>query len=282
MFSVGYDYCCIEKDNIYDLLKYAKNKKVKLLHLRYKNDLYFFYIPTYQRYLLKSFQYSYAYIQTIGLMKYVLFLSRQYLNILGVLCFMLSAICCSYFIFDIQIIGTLPQVNTSLIKELKKEKVDLFQPLKSYERLNEILSHLKTVYKDDVEYMNVYQRGSVFHVEYTKRKQDTIEKENYQNIYAKKDGLIAYMDVDSGMIKVKANDYVQKGDLLIENTITSTNNELHFIPVKGQVYAYTFNQYEASVKNVNQDQGEVFTSYCFRFVLNYQPTLLLIKKMFCK
>ncbi len=258
MFSVGYDYCCIEKDNIYDLLKYAKNKKVKLLHLRYKNDLYFFYIPTYQRYLLKSFQYSYAYIQTIGLMKYVLFLSRQYLNILGVLCFMLSAICCSYFIFDIQIIGTLPQVNTSLIKELKKEKVDLFQPLKSYERLNEILSHLKTVYKDDVEYMNVYQRGSVFHVEYTKRKQDTIEKENYQNIYAKKDGLIAYMDVDSGMIKVKANDYVQKGDLLIENTITSTNNELHFIPVKGQVYAYTFNQYEASVKNVNQDQGEVF------------------------
>lgn len=140
----------------------------------------------------------------------------------------------------------------------EKEKVDLFQPLKSYERLNEILSHLKTVYKDDVEYMNVYQRGSVFHVEYTKRKQDTIEKENYQNIYAKKDGLIAYMDVDSGMIKVKANDYVQKGDLLIENTITSTNNELHFIPVKGQVYAYTFNQYEASVKNVNQDQGEVF------------------------
>ncbi len=258
MFSVGYDYCCIEKDNIYDLLKYAKNKKVKLLHLRYKNDLYFFYIPTYQRYLLKSFQYSYAYIQTIGLMKYVLFLSRQYLNILGVLCFMLSAICCSYFIFDIQIIGTLPQVNTSLIKELKKEKVDLFQPLKSYERLNEILSHLKTVYKDDVEYMNVYQRGSVFHVEYTKRKQDTIEKENYQNIYAKKDGLIAYMDVDSGMIKVKANDYVQKGDLLIENTITSTNHELLFIPVKGLVYAYTFYQYEASVKNVNQDQGEVF------------------------
>uniref|UniRef100_UPI0026F3A66D hypothetical protein n=1 Tax=Romboutsia ilealis TaxID=1115758 RepID=UPI0026F3A66D len=32
---------------------------------------------------------------------------------------------------------------------------------------------------NDVEYINVYQQGSVFHVEYTKRKQDQLEKENY-------------------------------------------------------------------------------------------------------
>ena len=142
----------------------------------------------------------------------------------------------------------MPQVNQQMMKDLKKEKVDLFQPLKSYERLNEILTYLKKNYKDKIEYMNVYQVGSVFHVEYTKRKQDSI----------KKDGLIAYFDVDSGLIQVKKNDYVKKGELLVSNTIVSTQNETRIIPVEGHVYAYTFNQFEASVKNVNQDQGEVF------------------------
>ena len=145
-----------------------------------------------------------------------------------------------------------------MMKDLKKEKVDLFQPLKSYERLNEILTYLKKNYKDKIEYMNVYQVGSVFHVEYTKRKQDSIKKDDFRNLYAKKDGLIAYFDVDSGLIQVKKNDYVKKGELLVSNTIVSTQNETRIIPVEGHVYAYTFNQFEASVKNVNQDQGEVF------------------------
>lgn len=172
--------------------------------------------------------------------------------------FFISVIVCSYYIFDIQIIGTMPQVNQQMMKDLKKEKVDLFQPLKSYERLNEILTYLKKNYKDKIEYMNVYQVGSVFHVEYTKRKQDSIKKDDFRNLYAKKDGLIAYFDVDSGLIQVKKNDYVKKGELLVSNTIVSTQNETRIIPVEGHVYAYTFNQFEASVKNVNQDQGEVF------------------------
>lgn len=255
---MGYDLYSLEKYYISELLEFVKVKKIKLLHLRYRDGMYMFYIPTYQRFLIQSFRYSLYYHQTIGFMKYVLFLSRQYLNILGVFCFISSVIVCSYFIFDIQIIGTMPSVNQKMIRDLKKENIEILSPLKSYERLNEILSQFKTIYKNDVEYINVYQVGSVFHIEYTKRKQDKLEKEDYQNIYAKKDGFITSFDVDSGLIKVKKNDYVKKGDLLIENTIVSTQNETQIIPVKGKVYAYTFNQYQASIKNQGQDQGEVF------------------------
>lgn len=258
MMRVGYDLYKINSSDIYLLLKYVKQQKIKILHLRLKDDMYFFYIPTYQRFSFHDFQIPIYYQQTIGILKYVLFLSRQYLNILGVVCFLSSVIACSYFIFDIQIIGTMPQVNERILKDLKEEHVDCLSMLKSYERLNEILARFKTLYKDDVEYMNIYQVGSVFHVEYTKRKQDEVEKDDYRNIYAKKDGMITLFDVDSGSIKVKRNDYVKKGDLLVENTLISTSDETKIIPVKGHVYAYTFNQYEASVKNVNQDQGDVF------------------------
>ncbi|MEG0451767.1 MAG: sporulation protein YqfD [Coprobacillus sp.] len=258
MMKIGYDLYIIDSQYIYCFLKFAKTKKIKVLHLRYKDDMYTFYMPTYQRYLLKSFEYQMDYLKTIGFIKYILFLSKQYLNILGVFCFLSSIIACSYLIFDIQIIGTMPSVNQQMIKDLKKDHIDILTPLKSYEKLNSILTHLKTEYKEKVEYINVYQVGSVFHVEYTKRKQEDIQKDDYQNIYASKDGMIESFDIDSGLIKVKKNDYVKKGDLLVENTIISTQNETKLIPVKGSVYAYTFTQYEASVKNVNQDQGDVF------------------------
>lgn len=228
------------------------------MHVRRDDDMYLFYIPTYQRFLLRHFEMPLHYIKTIGFMKYVLFLSKQYLNMIGVFSFVLSVLISSRFIFDITIIGTMPHVNQKIEKDLRKENVICFTPLKSYERLNEILTHLKTLYKNEVEYLNVYQIGSIFHIEYTKRKQDQVEKEDYRNIYASKDGMIQSLDIDSGMIKVKRNDYVKKGDLLVENTFVSTNDETKIVPVKGHVYAYTFNQFEASVQNRGQDQGDVF------------------------
>ena len=163
---------------------------------------------------------------------------------------------------------------------LFRSHVDILSPLKSYERLNEILSNFKTIYKDKVEYINIYQVGSVFHVEYTKRKQDKKEKDDYQNLYAKKDGMIESFDVDSGLIKIKKNDYVKKGDLLVENTLISTQNETKIIPVKGHVYAYTFNQYEASVKNVNQDQGEVFYQLLLSILTFHSGEDRIVKKSF--
>ena len=255
---IGYDLYSLYTDDFMAFLKFVKSKRIKVFHIRYKEGMYMFYIPTYQRFLLRRFEGEIYYHQTIGLLKYVLYLSKQYMNIIGVMFFFISVIISSYFIFDIEIIGTLPKVNQAMEKELKTLNVEKFTFLKSYERMNEILTSLKTTYKNDVEYINVYQVGSVFHVEYTKRKQEQLEKEEYQNLYAKKDGMIAYFDVDSGMIKVKQNDYVKKGDLLVENTLISTSEETKIIPVKGKVYAYTFNQYEASITNHNQDKGEAF------------------------
>lgn len=256
--KIGYDLYSLYTDDFMTFLRFVKSKRIKVFHIRYKEGMYMFYIPTYQRFLLRHFEGEIYYHQTIGLLKYVLYLSRQYMNIIGVMFFFISVIISSYFIFDIEIIGTLPKVNHAMENELKTLDVEKFTFLKSYERMNEILTSLKTTYKNDVEYINVYQVGSVFHVEYTKRKQEQLEKEEYQNLYAKKDGMIAYFDVDSGMIKVKQNDYVKKGDLLVENTLISTSEETKIIPVKGKVYAYTFNQYEASITNHNQDKGEAF------------------------
>lgn len=256
--KIGYDYYCIEDVLIYNLFIYAKKKNLKLLHIQKYENQFRFYVPVYQRYILKKWQYPYQYIKTIGLFKYFFFLSKQYLNLVGLFFFFATLYLSSHLIFDFQIEGTLPQTNQDIQETLEKENIQLMKPLLSYEALNDLLLKLKDLYKDEVEYINVYQTGSVFHVEYTKRKQESVKENDYRNLYANQDGMIESMDVKSGMIVVKKNDYVKKGDLLVENTIVSTQNQTKIIPVEGRVFAYTFHQYEVSIKNVKQDRAESF------------------------
>ncbi len=277
MMKIGYDLYHIQEELIYELLEYAKTKKVRLIHLRKKDDMYQFYIPTYQRYLLKGLSYPVQYLKTEGLWKYIFFLSKQYLNIIGVLVFFISVLISSFLIFDVRIKGTMTEVNEDMKVSLKNENIDIMKPLQSYEKLNEILLHFKELYKDQVEYINIYQTGSVFHIEYTKRTQEEVKEDDYRNIYAKKDGMIQSLDVKSGLSVVKKNDYVKKGDLLVENTIISTQNKTKIIPVEGHVYAYTFNQYEASIPDVKQDSAEAFYELLLK-IRSQLPTQAVIDK----
>lgn len=256
--NIGYDLYVISKNDVYELLKFAKKNNLKIIHLNYKDDECFFYVPTYQRWRFRKIKIDMCYQGTYGFLKYILLLLKNSLNIIGILSFITTLFVCSYLIFDVKIIGTIPCVNKQIKKQLINEDVRTFSKRKSFERLNDILMILKHDYKEQAEYVNVYQIGSVFYVEYTKRKQDQIEKEDYRNLYARKDGMIQKLDVEQGNIKVKLNDYVKKGDLLVENTVVSTDKQTKIIPVKGHVYAYTFNEYEASINRFHLDQAEVF------------------------
>ena len=73
-------------------------------------------------------------------------------------------------------IGTIPTVNDEMEMTLNDLDVSRFSFLKSYQRLNDILDSMKESYQDDVEYMNVYQVGSVFYVEYTKNRNNSRKK----------------------------------------------------------------------------------------------------------
>lgn len=255
--NMGYDQFYIEEEYLLSLLKYVRKKHLKIHFLKKYDEGYMFYASTFQRFLWKDMDISLEYIKTIGLMKYFLYF-KGLNSVMTIIGFVLGLFVFSHLIFDIKIIGSIPHLNTQIIKTLNKEQINHYSRLRDFEELNDILMSLKNKYKKSVEYLNIYQRGSVFYVEYTNKAKDELEKSDFRNIYAKKDGMIESFDVDSGMIKVKRLDYVKKGDLLIENTLISTDKKSKIIPVKGHVYAYTFNTYQASVKNTGQDQGSVF------------------------
>ena len=255
--KLGYDLYCIDEMDLLSLLNYAKSKKLRIYHLRKKDNEYYFYILSFQSFFWKECHIPMEYIKTIGLFKYVLYLKgiQSFMVIAG---FVLGLLCFSHLIFAVDIQGTMTSLNQDIYHYLDENNISIGHFLNDYEQLNDLLVKMKDKYKDKVEYLNIYQKGSVFFVEYTKKQQDVLEEDDFKNLYASKDGMIESFDVDSGNIVVKRLDYVKKGDLLVENTLIATDNTVKIIPVKGHVYAYTFNQYEASIKNSSQDQSEAF------------------------
>lgn len=253
----GYDYYCIDKNDLFELLIFAKSKKLKIYSLQKKDHFYFFYASSFERLQWRFCEVEREYIKTVGFIKYIVCL-KSFSSLCTLLGFFLGLCLCMKLIFSVRIIGSLPNLNKDMSMFLKEKQITIYSFKKSYEQLNDLLLDLKEKYKDDVEYLNVYQKGGVFFVEYTKKTRIDEERYDFKNLYALKDGMIESFDIESGQIKVKRLDYVKKGDLLVENQLIDTSDESHIVPVKGKVYAYTFNQYEASIVNHNQDMSSAF------------------------
>lgn len=255
--KIGYDLYCIDGAELLSLLKYVKSKKLRIFHLRKYDNSYRFYASSLQSYLWRHCDIPMEYIGTIGLIKYFLYF-KGLQSLLIIVGFVSGIILFSHIIFNVNIIGSIPSLNKDMHIFLSENNINCFSFKKDYEELNDLLIKMKDKYKNNIEYINLYQKGETFFVEYTNKKRLDIEQLDFQNIYALKDGMIESFDIESGNIKVKRLDYVKKGDLLVENTLIATDDTVQLIPVKGNVYAYTFNQYEASVKNTNQDYIDTF------------------------
>ena len=64
-------------------------------------------------------------------------------------------------------------------------------PKLTYPQINKLYDHLKRKYQSEIDYLNVYQKGSVLHVEYTPASHN--QKDGLKNIKIislKKDGII--------------------------------------------------------------------------------------------
>ena len=126
-------------------------------------------------------------------------------------------------------------------------------------RTLDIYDDLKDSFKGKIDYLNIYQEGGVLFVKYTNSVGAKKVEKNFENIYASKDGVIQKIDVSSGNILVKLNQYVKKGDLLVSNTITSTSEVDKIIETEGTIKAYTYTTYEAKIDKKKMDDGEAFS-----------------------
>ena len=256
--KLGYDLYEVVSDDIISLLNSFKKDHLIVFQLtKIDDNTYRFYLPIYQRFLARK--YNMQIIKSIGILYYLVVLFCKKINIIGVISFALTLLICSRFIFKVEITGNSPS-NTKLVEEvLKENNINAGDLKKSYQELNDIYDDLKASFKGKIDYLNIYQEGGVLFVKYTNSVGAKEVENNFQNIYASKDGVIQSIDVSSGNIVVQVNQFVKKGDLLVSNTITSTDGENKIIATKGKVMAYTYVTYQGEIDAKKMDEGEAFS-----------------------
>ena len=254
----GYDLYEVVSNDILSLLKVFKDEHITVFQLNKVDDYtYRFYLPIYQRLLVKK--YHLTIIKSVGILYYLLLLFYRKLSVIGVISFVLTILLCNQYIFKVEVIGNNPS-TTKLVNEVLNENgIGVGSRKNSYAQLNEIYDDIKKHFKGKIDYLNIYQEGSTLFVKYTNSVGASRVKKNFENIYASKDGIIESIDVSSGNVMVKVNDYVKKGDLLVSNTITSTSDVDKIIETQGVIKAYTYVDYEASIDKGKFDDAEAFS-----------------------
>ncbi|MBS5588993.1 MAG: sporulation protein YqfD [[Clostridium] spiroforme] len=254
----GYDLYEVVSNDILSLLKVFKDEHITVFQLNKVDDYtYRFYLPIYQRLLVKK--YHLTIIKSVGILYYLLLLFYRKLSVIGVISFVLTILLCNQYIFKVEVIGNNPS-TTKLVNEVLNENgIGVGSRKNSYAQLNEIYDDIKKHFKGKIDYLNIYQEGSTLFVKYTNSVSASRVKKNFENIYASKDGIIESIDVSSGNVMVKVNDYVKKGDLLVSNTITSTSDVDKIIETQGVIKAYTYVDYEASIDKGKFDDAEAFS-----------------------
>ena len=77
-------------------------------------------------------------------------------------------------------------------------------------------------------------------------------------MYASKDAIIYRIEVDSGNVLVKENQFVKQGTLLVDDKIEISSGGLESVPTKGRVIGITWYVIDIEVNKFDNDDGEIF------------------------
>lgn len=273
--TLGYDYIVVETDDIILFLK-----KVKFYHLHIFNlkqidqSVFSFYTPIYQRYLLKKIGLKIT--KSVGILHY-LFIVFRLPHLFFTAAFLIGLLVFPQFVYDQQISGSNPDLNTELESYLQKQIPFLHKTL-NYEEINQLYDDIKERFADKIDYLNIYQNGGIVHLEYTNAVSNQQNVPDYRDYVARKDGVISYIDVRKGNVLVRVNQFVKKGEILISHLLESTDKKTKIIATEGEVYAYTYQSYQATLEQEKYAKDDDFAYLLFQIRKNLPANVKIDKE----
>ncbi len=164
-------------------------------------------------------------------------------------------------IFDVKVIHNNEEIRNIILKELNNEGISKYKFKKNYKDIQKIKMNILNKYKDKIEWLEIIESGTKYIVRVEERIMTRDEEilEN-QNIIAKKDAIILYIDAKSGEIVKNKNDYVKKGEVIISGDIKLNEESKKQKTALGNIY------------------GEVWYKVTVEYPLNYKEEYLTGKK----
>lgn len=148
--------------------------------------------------------------------------------------------------------GTSNNLNLYIKNMLKENDIVLYHKLPSLDKLLSLEEQIISTNNDLFESIEIRKKGVYILVNYVKKREEHQIPTRNGKMYAKKDGVIQRFEIESGELKVKINDYVITGTLLVDDYVTNGDIQ-KYVGTSGKVYAYTYTDIEVSTRYTLED-----------------------------
>lgn len=167
-------------------------------------------------------------------------------------------------VYDIKLNGDYPYIESFIKEELKNKGVDIYGYNIKEDNLENIETYLKEKFNNEIESLQLYKKGATLIINYKKRRKINDCLNDGGKLYALKDGVIKNFEISKGNKLVKINDFVRKGDLLVDDVIINNKEENINIGTNGSVFASTYYFIEVILDKKSDDKMENYLTLLTR------------------
>ena len=272
----------IKGKNINRFIKKLRTKRIEILSLKYKNpneaDI-IIYKKDYETVLKIKSIYDVTELDVFGLIKIKRKIKiSKHLIILTIIAFAIFLLF-THVIFDVEVIHSNKDIRNLLLNELKAEGIKKLSFKKSYNEISKIKEKILNKYPDKIEWLEIEEIGTKYTVRVEER---TIVKEEEsntpRNIIAAKDGVLKKVIAEKGDIVKDMNDYVKKGDMIVNGELIFNEKVTGKVRAEGKAYAevwyvtkteYPFATYTETETGKTKDIYAIkFLNHTFEFTLH--------------
>lgn len=272
----------IKGKNINRFIKKLRTKRIEILSLKYKNpneaDI-IIYKKDYETVLKIKSIYDVTELDVFGLIKIKRKIKiSKHLIILTIIAFAIFLFF-THVIFDVEVIHSNKDIRNLLLNELKAEGIKKLSFKKSYNEISKIKEKILNKYPDKIEWLEIEEIGTKYTVRVEERTIVKEEKSNTpRNIIAAKDGVLKKVIAEKGDIVKDMNDYVKKGDMIVNGELIFNEKVTGKVRAEGKAYAevwyvtkteYPFATYTETETGKTKDIYAIkFLNHTFEFTLH--------------
>ena len=200
-------------------------------------------------------------IDETGIYKLKSELKKNNLIIIGIIFASVIFLILSNLIVSVNVIHEDSTLRELIMESLKENGVTKLSFKKSYDEYERIIESIKEEYQDKIEWLEIDVEGMVINVRVEERIINDYEKDySTCHIVASKSGIIKSIATTKGVAEVSINDYVAKGDILINGSIKLNDEVKANVCASGSVYAEVWYNVSASmpmVEEIRNDTGKM-------------------------
>lgn len=198
-----------------------------------------------------------------------IFRENKYIIISIIIGFIILRILTS-LIFNIEIVHNNKELRNIVENELSKNGIKKYSFKKNYNELNKIKDKILTKYKDNIEWIEIEEKGTKYIVRLEERiNKNIIDDNKMQDIVASRDALLLNVEADKGEVIRNKNDYVHKGDVVISHNITLNGEVKNSVKAIGKIYGEVWYNvsieypYHYKTEEITNENKNVLAFYFF-------------------